>query len=86
MQFEKNKAPGLSKWVDSLITTYKDDPIPNDMKSVERDLICSMEDWVIYVTTTDDYHNQPFANWDERGLRELTSYSDLLRSTVLSKI
>lgn len=60
--FVKNKAPELSKWVDDLITKYKDVLIPDDMEAVERELICSMEDWVVYVTTPDDYHNQPFVN------------------------
>lgn len=73
--FIKSKAPELSKWVDDLIAEYKDELIPDDMKAIERELICSMEDWVVYVTTPDDYHNQPFVNWDERELTDLTDYS-----------
>lgn len=75
MWFVKNKAPELNKWVDDLMTKYKDEPIPDDMETIEREVICSMEDWVIYVTTPDDYHNQPFVSWDERELTDLTDYS-----------
>ncbi len=71
----QNKAPKLCGWIDELLNEYKDEPIPDDMKSIERELICSMEDWVIYVTTPDDYHNQPFVNWDEKELTELTDYT-----------
>lgn len=73
--FIKNKAPELRKWVDDLIAKYKDEHIPDDMEAIERELICSMEDWVVYVTTPDDYHNQPFVNWDERELTDITDYS-----------
>lgn len=73
--FIKNKAPELRKWVDDLIANYKVEDIPDDMEAIERELICSMEDWVVYVTTPDDYHNQPFVNWDEEELTDLTDYS-----------
>lgn len=75
MWFVKNKAPDLNQWVDELVSRYKDEPIPDDMEAVERKLVCSMEDWVIYVTTPDDYHNQEFVNWDERELTDLTDYT-----------
>ena len=70
----KSKAPKLCGWIDCLLDEYKDEPIPNDMGSIEKDLICSMEDWVIYVTTPDDYHKQPFMDWDEKELTNLTDY------------
>lgn len=71
----KNKAPGLCEWVDSLLDEYRNEPIPEDMRSVEIDLLKTMEDWVIYVTNPDDYHNQPFVNWDDRELTDITEFS-----------
>lgn len=71
----KNKAPEMCNWIDSLLDEYKHEPIPSDMESIEKSLICSIEDWVIYVTTPDDYHNQPFMDWDESELTRLTNYS-----------
>jgi len=76
MWYIKNKAPGLSEWVDGLITEYKDEPIPEDMRAVEIKLLDSMEDWVVYVTNPDDYHNQPFVSWDEKEITGLTDYSN----------
>jgi len=72
----KNKAPDLREWVDELLNEYKDEPIPDDMRKVEVDLLHSMEDWVIYVTNPDEYHNLPFVGWDEKELTELTDYSN----------
>ena len=74
--YVKNKATEISEWIDYLLDEYKNEPIPADMRSIEKALICSMEDWVIYVTTPDDYHNQPFVDWDERELTSLIDYSD----------
>lgn len=75
--FVAHKAPALRGWVDILAVECKNELVPNadELKKMESDLVCSMEDWVIYVTTPDDYHNQPFNAWDEAELVDLTDWA-----------
>ncbi len=50
------------------------------MDALVGDVMESIEDWIIYVTTPDDYQNQPFVAWDEK---ELTDLADFRGKTVV---
>jgi SAM-dependent methyltransferase len=75
--FVEHKAPVMHEWVNALVSEHQNEPLPSedDLKKIESALICSMEDWTIYVTTPDDYHNQPFNTWDEAELTGLTGWT-----------
>ena len=76
--FVRHKAPSANAWVDELMNKYADVPVPtaDGLREVEKSVIGSMEDWVIFATTSDDYHNQPFNRWDEMELTGLTDFAD----------
>lgn len=70
-----HKMPELEAWVNSLNRMVADVPLPTDMEALVGDVMESMEDWIIYVTTPDDYHRQSFVGWDEKELTSLTDYA-----------
>ena len=70
-----HKMPELGAWVAGLQELVKDEPIPSDMEKLVGDVMESMEDWIIYVTTPDDYHKLSFNAWDEKELTSLTDYT-----------
>lgn len=70
-----HKMPELEAWVNTLNQMVANQPLPPDMESLIGDVMESMEDWIIYVTTPDDYHRQSFVGWDEKELTSLTDYS-----------
>ena len=76
--YMRHKAPTAAAWFDELMTKYQELPTltAQELREVERNVVGSMEDWIIYVTTPDDYHRQPFNRWDETELTELTDYSE----------
>jgi len=67
--------PELETWVNILNQMVANEPLPADMEKLVGDVMESMEDWIIYVTTPDDYHRQSFVGWDESELTSLTDYS-----------
>ncbi|MCL2045807.1 MAG: class I SAM-dependent methyltransferase [Oscillospiraceae bacterium] len=75
--YMRNKAPATNAWLDELMTKHQNVPIPSmdELREIEKAVIGSMEDWIIYATTPDDYHKQPFNRWEESELTELTDYS-----------
>ena len=75
--FVRHKAPSTNEWVDELMAKYADLPVPaaEELREIEKAVIGSMEDWVIFATTPDDYHNQPFNRWDETELTGLTNFT-----------
>lgn len=75
-----HKTPELAGWVQSLLELCKDEPIPEDMTDIVGNVMESIEDWIIYVTTPEDYHRQSFVGWDER---ELTSLCDCAGKTII---
>ncbi len=70
-----NKMPELAAWVNMLTQMVANEPLPSNMDSLIGDVMESIEDWIIYVTTPDDYHRQSFNEWDENELTSLTDYS-----------
>ena len=70
-----NKMPELEAWVTGLKELTENEPLPSDMETLVGDVMESMEDWIIYVTTPDDYHKQSFVAWDETELTSLTDYT-----------
>ena len=80
--FVRHKAPLVNAWVDELMRKYADVPVPatDGLREIEKSVIGSMEDWVIFTTTPDDYHNQLFNRWDET---ELTGLTDFAGKTVI---
>lgn len=75
-----HKMPELEAWVNKLNQMVADEPLPTDMENLVGDVLESMEDWIIYVTTPDDYHRQSFVGWDEK---ELTSLTDYVNKTIV---
>lgn len=76
----KHKYPELTTWVLENEKLVENEPIPNNMDEIISDVMESIEDWVIYVTTPEDYHNLSFLGWDES---ELTDLVDLKGKTVV---
>lgn len=70
----RNKLPELSPWVDSLAEMVAGESLPDDMDALVGDVMESIEDWIIYVTTPDDYQNQPFVAWDEKELTDIAGF------------
>lgn len=75
-----HKMPELETWINTLNQMVSSEPIPEDMGNIVGNFMESIEDWIIYVTTPDDYHRQSFLNWNER---ELTSLIDYAGKTVV---
>lgn len=71
----RHKMPELDPWIQELERMVVDVPLPEDMEVLIGDVMESMEDWIIYVTTPDDYHRQSFVGWDEKELTSLTDYA-----------
>lgn len=71
----KHKLPELDGWVEGLLRLVENEQPPHDMQALVGDVMASMEDWIIYVTTPDDYHRQSFVGWDERELTQMTDYA-----------
>lgn len=71
----RHKMPELEAWVKELERMVADVPLPSDMETLVGDVLESMEDWIIYVTTPDDYHRLSFVDWDETELTSLTDYT-----------
>lgn len=76
----KNKLPELCQWVNNLAELVENEPLPLEIDVLVGDVMESMEDWVIYVTSPDDYHKQSFVSWDEQ---ELTNLIDFTGRTVV---
>ncbi|NLO83814.1 MAG: class I SAM-dependent methyltransferase [Clostridiales bacterium] len=70
-----HKMPELKDWIGKLNQMVADEPLPADIDNLVGNLLESMEDWIIYVTTPDDYHRQSFVGWDEKELTSLTDYT-----------
>lgn len=75
--FIRNKAPELNEWLDLLKDEFAHMSVPtgNELRNIESKIMCSLEDWVIYVTEPDDYDNQPFVAWDENELTGITDFN-----------
>ena len=69
-----HKIPELKDRVTLFLRTVENESLPSDMDALLGDFMESIEDWIIYVTTPEDYHRQPFNGWDEKELTELTDY------------
>lgn len=71
----RHKMPELESWVQQLQRLAGDRPVPEDLEQLVGDVMEQLEDWILYVTTPDDYHNQPFMSWDETELTTLADYT-----------
>lgn len=71
-----HKMPELEAWINDLNKLVADKSLPKDMDTLVGDVMESIEDWIIYVTTPDDYHRQSFVGWDENELITLTDYTN----------
>ena len=76
--FVRNKAPELNQWIDDLLHKYKEDKTysKEELREIELKIIYNLEDWIIYVLSPDDYHNQPFNSWDENELLGITNWGN----------
>lgn len=70
-----NKYPKLQFWINKLNSLVIHEDIPSDINQIVADFMESHEDWIIYVTTPEDYHRQSFIDWDETELTKITDFS-----------
>lgn len=73
--YVRSKFPELAPWLDAMAGLVAGEPLPEDLDALVGDVMESIEDWIIYVTTPDDYQNQPFVAWDEKELTSLACFS-----------
>ena len=71
-----NKYPKLQQWINSLRSLTEKENIPENIEDIVADFMEKHEDWIIYVTTPDDYHRQSFIDWDETELTKITEFKD----------
>lgn len=72
-RFFKNKAPNKAEWVDCC--TKRNADLKADEKVIERKIILSLEDFLIYAVNPSIYDNMSFVGWDEKELTDLIDFS-----------
>jgi SAM-dependent methyltransferase len=76
--FIRNKVPELNTWIDEISLKYSGENISSidELREIELKVICQFEDWIIYILSPNDYGNQPFNNWDENELLDITDWGN----------
>lgn len=75
--FIRHKCPSLTQWLDELFAEFAHEPLlsPSELHQLERAVISSMEDWIVYVTEPEAYDRQQFNQWDDQELLGLTNFA-----------
>jgi SAM-dependent methyltransferase len=73
--FIKHKATSIKKEIEELQLKYSDlDLTEDELKTIEKIFVDSLEDWLIYVKDPDAYDRLSFNKWDDKEILNMTDY------------
>ena len=75
-----HKCPPISPLLAKLVALADPDNKPETIYAAERQVLKTINDWLVYVVAPQMYDNQPFLKWDDQ---ELTSLVDFVGKIVL---
>lgn len=71
-----HKAPKKAAWVRAVMEETEGETVsPQELAQMEEDVLAAYEDWVTYATDPEDYNRQPFLNWEDREMLDVTDFA-----------